>query len=391
MKIRKQAIFLVKYDKLWLGGLYYKKHLISSLKLIGSELNIVIYTELKNIDLVKELLDDNTIIFRAYDPPIAKGFWSIELFCRKYFNKSLIGVFDKYLINGCFIFDFDDVGILRAKRKSKRIYWIPDLQDIFLPNNFSKDELDKRNAKYNFISANAKKVVFSSFDSLEAFKKQFSKVIRSRLDCYTLRFTVSHPVLNIENWSLLKTPNGLVDLNNKRYFIVSNQFMKHKNHEIVVNALSVIVEKNNDVLVLFTGKTEDPRFPNYFNSVVELIIKLNLSDNIMITGVIDRVQQLQLLKNSLAVIQPSFFEGWNSTVEDVKLLNANLIVSNIDIHKEQLVDYPALFFNPNDCKELSLVLSDILNSKHVFGKINYNYKKLQLKFGEDLEQLFLSE
>ena len=65
MKIRKQAIFLVKYDKLWLGGLYYKKHLISSLKLIGSELNIVVYTELKNIDLVKELLDDNTIMINC--------------------------------------------------------------------------------------------------------------------------------------------------------------------------------------------------------------------------------------------------------------------------------------------------------------------------------------
>jgi len=388
--INKQAIFLLKYDKLWLGGLYYKKHLIDSLKLIGSELNIIVYTEFKNLNLVKELLDDNTIIYRAYDPPIGKGFWRIELLCRKYLNKSLFGFFDKYLVNDSFIFDFDNVGILRTKRKSKRIYWIPDLQDIFLPNNFSKEELEKRNAKYNFISSNAQKVVFSSFDSLEAFKKQFSQVISSRLNCYTLRFTVNHPDLIFDNWTLLKTPNGLIDLNNKRYFIVSNQFMKHKNYEVVVKAMAEIIEKHNDVLVLFTGKTEDPRFPNYFNTVLDLITNSNLTENIIITGVIDRVQQLLLLKNSLAVIQPSFFEGWNSTVEDVKLLHANLLVSNIEIHKEQLIDYPALFFNPNDYKELALILSDILDTEYEFHKIKYDYKDLQFKFGQGLEQLFLS-
>jgi len=178
--INKQAIFLLKYDELWLGGLYYKKHLIDSLKLIGSELNIIVYTEFKNLNLVKELLDDNTIIYRAYDPPIGKGFWRIELLCRKYLNKSLFGFFDKYLVNDSFIFDFDNVGILRTKRKSKRIYWIPDLQDIFLPNNFSKEELEKRNAKYNFISSNAQKVVFSSFDSLEAFNKKEKNKLQNK-------------------------------------------------------------------------------------------------------------------------------------------------------------------------------------------------------------------
>ena len=147
----------------------------------------------------------------------------------------------------------------------------------------------------------------------------------------------------------------------------------------------------NDVLILFTGKTEDPRFPDYFNSVSDLIKKSNLDDNIIITGVIDRVQQLLLLKNSLAVIQPSFFEGWNSTIEDVKLLNANLIVSNIDIHKEQLIDYPALFFNPKNNRDLSLILSDVLHSKVKFENANYNYKDLQIKFGFDLEKLFLAE
>ncbi len=44
-------------------------------------------------------------------------------------------------------------------------------------------------------------------------------------------------------------------------------------------------------------------------------------------GFIDRGEQLQLMKNSIAIVQPSLFEGWSTVVEDTKAMQScNIIV-----------------------------------------------------------------
>jgi glycosyltransferase involved in cell wall biosynthesis len=42
-----------------------------------------------------------------------------------------------------------------------------------------------------------------------------------------------------------------------------------------------------------------------------------------------------LLRASLALINPSRFEGWSTTVEEAKSFGVPLILSDIDVHREQ--------------------------------------------------------
>lgn len=68
------------------------------------------------------------------------------------------------------------------------------------------------------------------------------------------------------------------------------------------------------------------------------------------------------MRNSISVINPSFFEGWNSTVEECKSIGKNIILSNLNVHLEQ--DPPgAIFFDPNNAEELA----DILDRKRESG------------------------
>ena len=42
-----------------------------------------------------------------------------------------------------------------------------------------------------------------------------------------------------------------------------------------------------------------------------------------------------LLRTSMALINPSRFEGWSTTVEEAKSFGVPMILSDIDVHREQ--------------------------------------------------------
>ena len=93
-----------------------------------------------------------------------------------------------------------------------------------------------------------------------------------------------------------------------------------------------------------------------------------------------RRDQLSILKNSIAVIQPSLFEGWNTTIEDAKSLNKFVIVSDIDVHREQLVDRKAFFFKVGDEAGLIELLENAWN-RHPYSE-EHSYEENIVAFAK---------
>ena len=131
--------------------------------------------------------------------------------------------------------------------------------------------------------------------------------------------------------------------------------------------------------IVFSGKEADFRNPNYIHELKSKVKEYQLQDYILFLGFIDRNEQLQLMNHALAVIQPSLFEGWSTVIEDAKAMNQNVLASNIDVHKEQILTYGGILFekeNPKslaDCVEACLTITP--------KKPNYNYVVDKLHFG----------
>ena len=85
-------------------------------------------------------------------------------------------------------------------------------------------------------------------------------------------------------------------------------------------------------------------------------------------GLIPLHDVYKLNANCLCLINPSFFEGWSTTVEEAKSFGTPQILSNIPIHKEQSPN--SIFFNPYSYKSLAKILIDI-----TIRKINLKRKK----------------
>jgi glycosyltransferase involved in cell wall biosynthesis len=244
------------------------------------------------------------------------------------------------------------------------LFWIPDFQELHLPQFYPNVNLEKRKANRKIFSESKKHVVFSSKTALNDYNYFFNN---NNTKNYVLNFVVFHPDYSDLNYQIIEKHN----LKYKKYFFAPNQFWKHKNHIIILNALISLKKQNKlNFTVAFSGKEYDYRNPEYFIELKKYSMENELQDNVLFLGFIDRKEQLYLMKNSLAIIQPSLFEGWSTVVEDAKRMNQNCIVSDLNVHYEQL-DENGFYFNPSNENQLAEILFDF--SDKDIAKPNFNY------------------
>lgn len=131
------------------------------------------------------------------------------------------------------------------------------------------------------------------------------------------------------------------------YFYLPNQFYSHKNHQLVVDALTILKRRGVDIVVCASGSTEDRREPGYYDLVNSEIQKRGLETHFRHLGVIPLPHVYALLRASIALLNPSRFEGWSSTVEEAKSFGVPTILSDIDVHREQTAG-SARYFGVDD-------------------------------------------
>jgi glycosyltransferase involved in cell wall biosynthesis len=138
-----------------------------------------------------------------------------------------------------------------------------------------------------------------------------------------------------------------------------NQFWIHKNHRIVVDALEVLKSRGIRPTVLMTGSTKDYRHPDHYADLMSRVERNGLADSFKVLGLVPYADLLSLMHHSLAVINPSLFEGWSSSVEEAKALGKTVLLSNLAVHLEQ---NPAkgIFFDPANADDLAAKIAAVM-------------------------------
>jgi glycosyltransferase involved in cell wall biosynthesis len=130
---------------------------------------------------------------------------------------------------------------------------------------------------------------------------------------------------------------------------------------VVLKALH-LVKKNGPLPFgfVFTGKTTSIRGDNYYKELRSYMEQHGLLDDIIVTDFVERNDQLVLMTNAIAIVQPTTFEGWSTVIEDAKALNQYVVASNIPVNMEQ-VNQNVTFFDPADEKQLAAILQGIVS------------------------------
>ena len=180
----------------------------------------------------------------------------------------------------------------------------------------------------------------------------------------------------------------------KPYFIVPNQFWAHKNHVIILEALNILKAQGQPVTFIATGNTSDYRQPDYFETLQQKIQDYRISENFIVAGIVPYKELLQLMTHAIAVINPSLFEGWSTSIEEAKALNLKVILSDIPVHREQNPE-KAQFFPPDDPQQLAdLLLASSIEyqheARHEKYEINFeNLERQKREFAQNYEKNIL--
>jgi glycosyltransferase involved in cell wall biosynthesis len=226
------------------------------------------------------------------------------------------------------------------------ITWMPDFQHRLLRDNFSFLRYWRRELGFRTQVASCRTIMLSSEDARRSCEQFY---LKSKGKTAVVRFSSPIPESLIE-----KNPQAVIAEYNlpESFFYLPNQFWRHKNHLVVIEALHLLSKQGSKIVVVATGNIKDPRHPKYFASLHQRIEQLGIQGNIKILGLIPRNHVISLMRVCTALINPSYFEGWSSTVEEARILNVPMLLSDIPVHREQMGN-EATFFSPDNAEELA--------------------------------------
>lgn len=230
------------------------------------------------------------------------------------------------------------------------VAWFPDFQHRRLPQLFSKAARWRREIGFRAQIAAGRIIMLSSESALRDCQKFYPR--SAERACVVKFATQPPPELLAVDPSVVRTQYQLPC----QYFYLPNQFWRHKNHQVVVDALAILTQRGDNVVVAASGSKEDLREPEYFDALMREVVGGRLEKNFRYLGMIPLPDVYALLRGATALINPSRFEGWSTTVEEAKSFGVPMILSEIDVHREQAGD-GALYFGTGDPKALADLLS----------------------------------
>ena len=259
--------------------------------------------------------------------------------------------------------------------EDRGVQWIPDFQEHRLPEFFPAEEIEarlKRNADW---LAKHRHVMVSSNDVAGDVARHYAG-FGARVHVVPFASFVDDE-LGTPDLAGLKAKYALPD----RYFLCANQIWRHKNHGVILRALAGAGPDETLPAVVFTGREEDYRDPDYPARLRADAAAPALEGRVRFLGFLPRADQLGLMQGAVAVIQPSLCEGWSTVIEDAKAVGRHVLASDLSVHREQIgrnVDV----FPPHDDAALLRLLRTYAESDPRLEPADY--PAAQRRFAEDL-------
>jgi glycosyltransferase involved in cell wall biosynthesis len=336
--------FVVSSEEGWLGGLSYFRNLLTALySLPERQIDAVIITgtraQKKYFDGFPDIKIVRSRLFDRGSLP-----WMLRKIWLRWVPRDFLL---EWLLRRERVSVLSHSGWLGRSASIPAIGWIPDFQHVYLSHCFDAGELGRRDREFRRICQYCIAVIVSS-QCARADLEKFDAEASTK--SYVLPF-----VSNVA--SLASSPIPRRELEVKygyagNFFLLPNQFWKHKNHLTVIEALGLLRREGKNILVLATGQATDYRHPGHFEGLMTRVKELDVVESFRYLGLVPSSDLAALMCCALAVINPSYFEGWSTSVEEAKALGKRVIVSDIPVHREQAPSY-ATYFVPNDVRGLA--------------------------------------
>lgn len=346
--------FILTFDNpAWTGGLNYFKNLLRAIsRFQGSQIQPVLFTV---PEAPQDVLDSLSHVDIVKTPRVRPSTWAWKTtkVAQRLFGRD--PVFEAFLKQHR-IDVLSHSGHLGRRSTLPTVAWIPDFQHHHLPHLFSDAEQAERDARFTRLIEWCTTVIVSSHDARRDLLK-FAP--HADLKCKVLQF-----VSEVEHLNHITPLNELAQRYqfSGPYFHLPNQFWAHKNHRAVIDALKILRDQGRPALVLATGNTKDLRNPDFFPALMAHAQASGVASDFRVLGLVSYNDMRALMHHSTAVINPSLFEGWSTSVEESKSLGKAIVLSDLPVHREQAPSR-GHFFDPRSPSSLATAMTEVLDRR----------------------------
>lgn len=238
---------------------------------------------------------------------------------------------------------------LGEQTRMNTLLWQQDFQHKALPSLFDSADCSRRDHSINS-SGRWGNILLSSQAAASDFRQYYPEL--SSVQAHVLHFSGASALNEV-----LLTRHELEAHYPVRepYFFLPNQFWQHKNHGVAVDALR---ELPKEFRVICTGFMGDYRSQSHIPNLLAKVNAAGVEDRFICLGVVPYPILISLMHHSLAVLQPSLFEGWSTSVEESKAMCKQIVLSNLAVHREQAPER-GRFFSPDAPGELAAHMKQI--------------------------------
>ncbi len=323
-----RVAFTLIGGKSWTGGYNYLLNLMRTLSeyrrkdvtpvlFFGEDVDqreLTAFTALKDVELVQTSAMNVSRKKRALLEALALG---CDTAARDLFIKHKIDVV------------FEAAAFFGKKLGIPALAWMPDFQHRRLPHFFPLSAYWKREIGFRAQIAGGRAIMLSSDDARHDCET-FYPTTRGRTHIVSFAMP-AQPSLTESEISNIITQYKLPE----RYFFMPNQFCTHKNHVLVAEALVLLRNRGSDITIVASGQPMDPRNPDYFSNLTHRINAAGISEQFRILGLVPYAHLAPLMAGSVALLNPSLFEGWSTTVEEARAQGIPMLLSDLPVHREQ--------------------------------------------------------
>lgn len=239
-----------------------------------------------------------------------------------------------------------------TSKKINTVVTIHDLIEIKTP---------KYNQIFNFIKT---RMIYSSIKNAKHIISVSKSTARDINLTRNSGITVIHNG-NDKLKNLKQSPEILskYNLDKHRYFVFVGTLQKHKNLDKAILSFNKLVTFHNNYKLVLIGQKD-----NSYSILIELIKKLNLNKEIIMTGHLPDSEKDNLVMYSRCLILISKYEGFGLPILEAQSMGVPVICSNRSSLPEIAGD-GALLANPDDINDIFLNMKSVIENNELKNKL----------------------
>jgi len=305
------------------------------------------------------------------------------------FHRIIYTLKNKFITNKSFAEQSSWKNLSKSIAKFSKKY---DVAIGFLEKSSNYLAIDKLNAtqKIGWIHTNYSKSrmdpsfdlpYFEKMDAIVTVSKECENDLRQNFPFISAKFKVIHNIISPKLIQQLVREPIAISLDWKKINIVTVARLSHeKGCDMALEACKILVEKGLDIFWVIIGDGSER------TNLQNKIKQYQLQSNFVLAGL--QSNPYPFIQKATIYVQPSRYEGKSIAIDEVKIINKPIIVTNFDTAKDQINHLHNGIICPINPNEIAETIENLMNDEALQEQLRLNLSKEKLDSENEIQKFY---